>query len=97
MNRAEEQFRIERDPLGETRVPANALYGVQTKRALDNFRISRLRANPALTVAFAEIKKAAAYANIETGGLTRGSRGATYWGAAQRGSGGRAGQIQRSN
>src|SRR5262249_46593564 len=71
MNRAEEQFRIERDPLGETRVPANAPYGVQTKRALDNFRISRLRVNPALTVAFAEIKKAAAYANIETGGLTR--------------------------
>lgn len=69
MNRAEEQFRIERDPLGETRVPANALYGVQTKRALDNFRISRLRVNPALIVAFAEIKKAAAEANIETGAL----------------------------
>jgi hypothetical protein len=43
MNRAEEQFRIERDPLGEARVPADALYGIQTKRALDNFRISRLR------------------------------------------------------
>ena len=71
MNIAEEQFRIESDPLGETRVPANALYGVQTKRALDNFRISRLRVNPALIVAFAEIKKAAAGANIETGALTR--------------------------
>jgi aspartate ammonia-lyase len=71
MNRAEEQFRIERDPLGATRVPANALYGVQTKRALDNFRISRLRVNPALIVAFAEIKKAAAEANIETGALAR--------------------------
>ena len=32
MNRAEEQFRIERDPLGEARVPAGALYGIQTKR-----------------------------------------------------------------
>jgi aspartate ammonia-lyase len=71
MNRAEEQFRIERDPLGETRVPANALYGAQTKRALDNFRISRLRAHPALITAFAEIKKAAAEANVETGVITR--------------------------
>jgi len=71
MNRTEEQFRIERDPLGETRVPAGALYGVQTKRALDNFRISRLRVNPALITAFAEIKKAAAEANMETGVITR--------------------------
>ncbi len=71
MNRAEEQFRIEQDPLGETRVPASALYGVQTKRALDNFRISRLRVNPELIVAFAEIKKAAAETNIETGTLKR--------------------------
>ena len=71
MNRAEEQFRIEQDPLGEARVPASALYGVQTKRALDNFRISRLRVNPELIVAFAEIKKAAAETNIETGTLKR--------------------------
>ncbi len=71
MNRIEEQFRIERDPLGETRVPTNALYGAQTKRALDNFRISRLRAHPALITAFAEIKKAAAEANMETGAIER--------------------------
>ena len=71
MSRAEEQFRIERDPLGETRVPANALYGVQTKRALDNFQISRLRVNPALIRAYAEIKKAATEANIETGVIPR--------------------------
>ena len=71
MNRAEEQFRIERDPLGEARVPADALYGIQTKRALDNFRISNLRVNPALITAFAEIKKAAAEANIKTGVIAR--------------------------
>ena len=71
MNRAEEQFRIERDPLGEARVPAGALYGIQTKRALDSFRISLLRVNPALITAFAEIKKAAAEANMETGVITR--------------------------
>jgi aspartate ammonia-lyase len=71
MNRAEEQFRIERDPLGEARVPSEALYGIQTQRALDNFQISRLRINPALTTAFAEIKKAAAEANMETGAVAR--------------------------
>lgn len=71
MNRTEEQFRVERDPLGETRVPASALYGAQTKRALDNFRISRLRAHPELIIAFAEIKKAAAEANMETGAIER--------------------------
>ncbi|MBO0861086.1 MAG: aspartate ammonia-lyase [Chloracidobacterium sp.] len=71
MNRTEEPFRIERDPLGEARVPADALYGIQTKRALDNFRISRLRINPALIMALAEIKKSAAEANMETGVITR--------------------------
>ncbi|HKQ79998.1 MAG TPA: aspartate ammonia-lyase [Blastocatellia bacterium] len=71
MNRAKEQYRVERDPLGEMRVPASALYGIQTNRALDNFRISQLRVNPALIVAFAEIKQAAAEANIETGALRR--------------------------
>jgi aspartate ammonia-lyase len=70
-NRTDEQFRVERDPLGETRVPAEAFYGAQTKRALDNFRISWLRAHPALITAFAEIKKAAAEANMETGAIER--------------------------
>src|SRR5262245_51335445 len=71
MSETQEQYRIERDPLGETRVPVNALYGIQTKRALDNFRISQLRLNPALIRAFAEIKKAAAEANMETGAIER--------------------------
>jgi aspartate ammonia-lyase len=57
-------FRTERDPLGEVQVPAVALYGVQTKRALENFRISELRIDPLLIIAFAEIKKAAALANM---------------------------------
>jgi fumarate hydratase class II len=35
--------RIERDSLGEVRVPADTLYGAQTQRVLDNFRISALR------------------------------------------------------
>ena len=36
--------RIERDPLGDVEVPAEAYYGVQTMRAVQNFRISGLRA-----------------------------------------------------
>ncbi|MFN7945416.1 MAG: aspartate ammonia-lyase [Blastocatellia bacterium] len=67
VNIQSEQFRVERDPLGEVRLPLNALYGAQTARALDNFQISRLRFHPLLTVAFAEIKKAAAETHLETG------------------------------
>jgi aspartate ammonia-lyase len=69
MKQAEKQFRLERDPVGEVKVPADALYGVQTQRALDNFQISRLRIHPALFTAYAEIKKAAAYANVAVGKL----------------------------
>jgi len=37
------QYRIERDSMGEMRVPADALYGPQTQRAVENFPISGLR------------------------------------------------------
>jgi len=63
--------RIERDPLGEVRVPAAAYYGVQTQRAVDNFPISGLTAPPELVVATVQIKKAAAEANAELGRLDR--------------------------
>jgi aspartate ammonia-lyase len=69
MKHAEKQYRMERDPVGEVRVPADALYGVQTLRALDNFQISRLRVHSSLITAYAEIKKAAAWANVEVGKL----------------------------
>lgn len=69
MKQATQQFRIERDPMGEVKVPADALYGVQTQRALENFQISQLRINSSLIVAFAEIKKAAAWANVQVGKL----------------------------
>lgn len=61
--------RQERDPLGEVSIPADALYGVQTQRALDNFQISQLRIHPALIIALAEIKKAAAETNRNVGQL----------------------------
>jgi aspartate ammonia-lyase len=55
--------RVEHDPLGEVRVPANAYYGVQTQRAVENFPISGLTALPELVKATILIKKAAAQAN----------------------------------
>ncbi len=66
---AKKSFRIEKDPLGEKEVPAEALYGVQTARALENFRVSGLRIYPQFYRAYAEIKRAAAEANMETGEL----------------------------
>ena len=39
-------MRTEKDPLGERQVPADAYYGVQTARALENFPISGLRPRP---------------------------------------------------
>jgi len=61
--------RIERDPLGEYAVPAEAYYGIQTQRAADNFPISGLRAPGELVTATMLVKKAAAAANIAAGHL----------------------------
>jgi aspartate ammonia-lyase len=57
-------FRTERDPLGEHNVPADAYYGIQTARAVENFPISGLRAQAELITATVLIKKAAAQANV---------------------------------
>src|SRR4029453_19119014 len=51
--------RIERDPLGEHAVPADAYYGIQTQRAAENFPISGLRAPEELVTATVLVKKAA--------------------------------------
>jgi aspartate ammonia-lyase len=64
-------FRTERDPLGELQVPADAYYGVQTARAVENFPISGLRAPADLVTATILIKKAAAEANAQLGRLDR--------------------------
>src|SRR3954468_16325688 len=63
--------RTERDPLGELNVPAEAYYGVQTARAVENFPISGLRAPADLVTATILIKKAAAEANATLGRLDR--------------------------
>ena len=64
-----QQFRIERDSLGEMQVPADALYGAQTQRAVENFPISSLRFPRRFIHALGTIKKACAQANIELGVL----------------------------
>ena len=61
--------RLERDPLGEKPVPADALYGIQTLRAAENFPISGLRPLPAFVDAVVWIKRAAALTHRETGRL----------------------------
>src|SRR2546423_1099647 len=63
------QARIERDPLGDLPVPAQALWGIQTERARQNFPISNLRPHPAFVDAVIRIKKAAALTHRETGRL----------------------------
>src|SRR3989442_10051384 len=61
--------RVERDPLGELPVPAEALYGVQTERARHNFPISHLTPLAPFVDAVIWIKKAAALTHRETGRL----------------------------
>lgn len=61
------EFRIERDSMGEVEVPADALYGAQTQRAIDNFQLSTLTMPFAFVRAVALIKYCAAEANGELG------------------------------
>jgi aspartate ammonia-lyase len=64
-----EDFRTEKDPLGTRQVPAGALYGVQTQRAVENFPISGLQPLEPFVIAQIWIKKAAALTHRETGRL----------------------------
>jgi len=61
------KMRTEKDSLGELQVPADAYYGVQTQRAVQNYPISGYRAHPLLIRAMGMVKKAAALANRELG------------------------------
>src|SRR5918999_6530548 len=58
--------RTEKDPLGSKDVPAEALYGVQTLRAMENFPISGIKPLPSFVLATVWIKKAAALTHKET-------------------------------
>ena len=61
------EFRTEKDSLGEVRVPAQALYGAQTQRAVDNFRISGITLPGGFISSLGLIKAAAARANADVG------------------------------
>src|SRR3954467_1449404 len=68
---AASDMRTEHDLLGNKKVPANAFYGVQTARALENFQISNVSMNsyPEFVDAFAIVKLAAARANTQVGAM----------------------------
>jgi fumarate hydratase class II len=76
------QYRTERDSLGEVQVPQDALYGVQTQRAVDNFPVSGLRPWRAFIWSLAMVKRAAAEVHRDLG-LLDGVRAAAIVQAAQ--------------
>ena len=65
-------YRIEKDSMGEVKVPVNALYGAQTQRASDNFPISGIKFSREFIEALGYVKKAAALANNSLGLLDDG-------------------------
>lgn len=68
---SQEKARVEKDLLGEKEIPAQAYYGVQTARALENFQISGVQINhyPGFVEAWAIVKLAAARANTDVGAM----------------------------
>src|SRR5215470_16684709 len=67
------EYRIEKDTMGEVKVPEDAYYGAQTQRSIDNFNIARdiNRMPKEIIRAFAYLKKAAAITNFEAGVLPK--------------------------
>ena len=62
-------YRIEKDSMGEMKVPANAYWGAQTQRSYENFKIGTEKMPKEITYAFAILKKAVAQANHRLGKL----------------------------
>ena len=66
------EFRIERDTMGEVKVPANVYWGAQTERSRNNFKIGPQASMPKEIIhAFGYLKKAAALANYQLGVLSK--------------------------
>ncbi len=67
------EYRIEKDTMGEVKVPADAYYGAQTQRSIENFKIAQdINKMPIEIIrAFAYLKKAAAITNFEAALLTQ--------------------------
>lgn len=71
------KYRIEKDTMGEVKVPAHKFWGAQTERSLENFKIGPPASMPLPIIkAFAILKKAAAYANCDLGVLPKDKRDA---------------------
>ena len=69
------EYRIEKDTLGEVKVPADKLWGPQTERSRNNFKIGPKASMPCEIIeGFAYLKKSAAYANCELGVLSQEKR-----------------------
>jgi fumarate hydratase class II len=86
-------YRIERDTMGEVRVPAAALYQAQTQRAVENFPISGIPIDPALIAALGLIKGAAAQANASLGVISEERAAAIAQAAAAVASGAHNGEF----
>ena len=65
------EMRIEKDSFGNIEVPAERLWGAQTQRSLQNFKISAEKMPPALIKALAQVKRAAAQVNMDLGFLDK--------------------------
>ena len=65
------KYRLEKDSLGEMKVPVNAYYGAQTQRAVENFQISNLRFSYQFIQSLALIKKSSAKVNAQLGLLDK--------------------------
>lgn len=71
------QYRIEKDTMGEVKVPADKLWGAQTTRSLENFKIGPKASMPLeIIYGFAYLKKAAAHTNYDLGVLSKEKRDA---------------------
>ncbi len=67
--RKNQKFRTEKDTLGRKKIPKNALYGIETQRAIENFPISGLKLQRSFIHTYILIKRAAAIANKKSGNL----------------------------
>ena len=61
------EFRVEKDSMGEIKVPSNAYYGAQTQRAFENFQVSNLRFSREFIAALGLVKQTAAKVNADLG------------------------------
>ena len=73
------KYRIEKDTIGEVKVPADVLWGPQTERSRNNFKIGPKASMPLeIVYAFAHLKRAAAITNCECGVLDKAKRDLIY-------------------